>query len=337
MQQMYLDYKDVVEFYMVYISEAHALDDRFPVDYAKELGIKEHTKFGERCTVASRLRLDKALTIPCLVDDMDNAVAKSYSAWPDRVFLVGKDGVLAVAAKRGPWGFEPALDKVGTWLASYKDTGAEPPLPEPGEEEPDFFDMAADVSDAYRSGDFAEALSVAEQMHELRPSAIDPMYNIACMHCLLGHKKQSYTWLEKAIDAGYGDADHLLADDDFKSIRSERRFKELVQRTREKGKRRASNSPRAVAGKWSMKTNFGRGTIDATMTLTTKDGKLVGTWASQGGDMKLADLKYTDGTLSFTRTIPGGPTLTFKGTVSGDSIKGRYTGGYRELECTGQR
>jgi len=116
---------------MVYINEAHAADDAWPVPYAKEKGIKEHTSYGERCTTAQMLIDEKKLTLPCLIDGMDNAVNKAYQASPDRVFLVRTDGKLAVAADRGPWGFKPGLSAVETWLKKFKESGAEPPLPTP--------------------------------------------------------------------------------------------------------------------------------------------------------------------------------------------------------------
>ncbi len=125
---MYLEYKDVAEFRMVYITEAHAADGRRPVEYAKKLKITEHENIGERCTTAEMLFKDKKLTIPCLVDGMDNAVNVAYSAHPDRIFLVRKDGRLAVAADRGPWGFKPGLEATGDWLKEFKESGKEPAL-----------------------------------------------------------------------------------------------------------------------------------------------------------------------------------------------------------------
>ena len=131
MEKMYRKYGDIAKFYIVYVSEAHAEDDKYPVPYAKDLGIKEHKTYEERCVVADRLRKDKKLTIPCLIDEMDNNVEKIYKGWPDRVFLVRKDGRLGVAAMRGPWGFQAGMDDASKWLAEYKRTGKEPPLPEP--------------------------------------------------------------------------------------------------------------------------------------------------------------------------------------------------------------
>ena len=131
MESMYRKYRDIAEFYIVYISEAHAEDDEWPMPYAKELGIKEHKTYEERCIVADRLRKDKKLTIPCLIDEMDNNVDKIYKGWPDRVFLIRTDGRLGVAAIRGPWGFAPGIEAAEKWLAEYRKTGKEPPLPEP--------------------------------------------------------------------------------------------------------------------------------------------------------------------------------------------------------------
>lgn len=131
MQRMFDEYNDIVDFRLVYINEAHASDGSRPVEYAKELGITEHKDYGQRCSVASKLLSDKSMTIPTLIDEMDNKVNQAYKAHPDRIFLVRKDGKLGVAAARGPFGFEPALRKVKDWLVQYKKNGQEPPLPEP--------------------------------------------------------------------------------------------------------------------------------------------------------------------------------------------------------------
>lgn len=140
---MYQDFKDVAEFRMVYINEAHASDGRRPVGYAKEKGITEHDNYEERCTTAQMLIDDETLTIPCLIDGMDNKVNQSYSAWPDRIFLVRTDGKLAVAADRGPRGFKPGLDASVNWLKKFKASGTEPELPVAKEK-----DSEASASDA---------------------------------------------------------------------------------------------------------------------------------------------------------------------------------------------
>jgi hypothetical protein len=73
------------------------------------------------------------------------------------------------------------------------------------------------------------------------------------------------------------------------------------------------------------------------MSLSVRDGGLIGTWSSQGSEMELTDLKLEGNKLSFKRAIPGGPGLEYEGTVQGDRISGKYTGGFGELESNGQR
>jgi hypothetical protein len=130
MEQMYQDYKDVVEFRLVYIREAHAMDSQRPVGYAREKGIEEAENFDERCTTAQMLMDDESLTMPMLIDGMDNGANEAYKAHPDRVFLVRKDGRLAVAAARGPRGFAPGLQAAQEWLETFSESGEEPELTE---------------------------------------------------------------------------------------------------------------------------------------------------------------------------------------------------------------
>jgi hypothetical protein len=52
--------------------------------------------------------------MPTLIDRADNKVNQSYAAWPDRMYVVGKDGKIAYQGGPGPWGFKPA--EVEQWL-----------------------------------------------------------------------------------------------------------------------------------------------------------------------------------------------------------------------------
>ena len=125
---MYQSYKDIVEFRIVYINEAHAADGSWPMPIAVKKGINEHKSLEDRCTIAKMLLKDKQLTIPCVIDGMDNAVNEAYSAWPDRIFVVRTDGRLAVAAGQGPFGFKPGVEAAEKWLAEFKESGDEPAL-----------------------------------------------------------------------------------------------------------------------------------------------------------------------------------------------------------------
>ena len=50
-------------------------------------------------------RLD--LTLPLLLDEMDNRVSNAFAAWPERLVLVGADRRIVDPGKPGPWGFSP--------------------------------------------------------------------------------------------------------------------------------------------------------------------------------------------------------------------------------------
>jgi len=324
---MYQEFKDVADFRIVYISEAHAMDDKYPVSYAKRLGINETKTYKERCTVAGRLKEDKKLTIPFVVDTMDGTVENHYKGWPTRVYLVRTDGKLGVAGKRGPWGLKPALKQAGAWLAEYKETGKEPELALVEDDQPDFMELQRSMMEALQAKDYEKALSYAKQTYDIMPDESFTAYNLACMHCLSGHEEETYTWLEKAIELGYDDADHLLEDDDLKSIRDQERFKTSA----------GAGDVDTVLGDWEMKTALGGEFIDAVMSLSLKEGKLTGVWKSQGREMEMKNLHLDGDRLRFKRTIQPGQDLVFDGTIDGNRISGTYNGAFGELECTGKR
>ena len=101
---MFETYKKDVEFFVVYIREAHAIDSRLPMEF----GMIEDPVTGlERMAVASQCMADLDLPIPAIVDQMDDAVNLAYRAWPDRLYLVGKDGKIAYSGGPGPFMFLP--------------------------------------------------------------------------------------------------------------------------------------------------------------------------------------------------------------------------------------
>jgi len=116
MEQLHKDFADIAAFRLVYIREAHPIDSRRPAPYAEEKGISEATTYGERCAIAFDLLNDKNLSIPTIIDDMNNSVNEVYDAFPDRIFIVDVAGKIALASGRGPWGFAPAIKDVRKWL-----------------------------------------------------------------------------------------------------------------------------------------------------------------------------------------------------------------------------
>ena len=91
-----------MEFFVVYIREAHASNSRRP---DRETNVKDPTTIGERLRVATTCREDLGLKLPMLIDDMRNSTDAAYSGWPDRLYLVDTQGKIAYRGDRGPRGF----------------------------------------------------------------------------------------------------------------------------------------------------------------------------------------------------------------------------------------
>ncbi|MBI2920876.1 MAG: hypothetical protein HYY18_07290 [Planctomycetes bacterium] len=98
---MYKAYKDRFEFFLVYIREAHPVDGKVSPKNTKE-GIKVTTaKTEEERAAQGKTCADKlALSMPILVDGMDDEVSKAWAGWPDRPYLVGADGKVAYKGKQ---------------------------------------------------------------------------------------------------------------------------------------------------------------------------------------------------------------------------------------------
>ncbi len=79
-----------------------------------EVLFDQPTTFTERREIAQSCAASLALTMPCVVDDMENTVDEAYCAWPERLFVVDVEGRIAQAGMQGPFGFEPS--EVKEWL-----------------------------------------------------------------------------------------------------------------------------------------------------------------------------------------------------------------------------
>lgn len=113
---MYQEYGHDVAFLFVYIQEAHPSDEwQLESNVTDTVVLPQPVSFSERQQVAQACSLDLKLTMPCVVDDMDNTVDTLYAGWPERLFIVDKSGHIAYAGKQGPFGFEP--DHVREWLS----------------------------------------------------------------------------------------------------------------------------------------------------------------------------------------------------------------------------
>jgi type I thyroxine 5'-deiodinase len=49
-----------------------------------------------------------AIELPALLDDFDDSTDEAYMGWPDRLYVIDRDGRIAYKSKPGPFGFDPA-------------------------------------------------------------------------------------------------------------------------------------------------------------------------------------------------------------------------------------
>jgi len=92
-------------------------------------------------------------------------------------------------------------------------------------------EILAELGSAYtKLGRFAEGLAVDQQLVALAPDNATAHYNLACSWALCGELESALDALEVAVERGYDDAQHLLADDDLQALRAEPRFLELLRK-----------------------------------------------------------------------------------------------------------
>jgi hypothetical protein len=75
--------------------------------------------------------------------------------------------------------------------------------------------------DKYGKHEYASAIEFYIKAFAKDSTNNGAAYNIACCYSLLGDKQNAYTWLEKALKAGWKDINHVLYDEDLNSIKND--------------------------------------------------------------------------------------------------------------------
>jgi type I thyroxine 5'-deiodinase len=92
----------------VYIREAHTSDvwqDPDNVDdhvvFASPKNFDERSEMGKMCLVKLGIQF------PAVIDSFDNSTERNYTGWPDRLYVIDRDGRVAFKTRPGPFGFRP--------------------------------------------------------------------------------------------------------------------------------------------------------------------------------------------------------------------------------------
>ena len=107
MTDIYRRYGDDVEFFVVYVQEAHPTDG-WQVESNLDEGVlyRQHQSYAERESVAQSCSIDLHIGLPVIIEEMDNAIGEAYGAAPERLYLVDIDGRVAYHGGAGPHFFD---------------------------------------------------------------------------------------------------------------------------------------------------------------------------------------------------------------------------------------
>ncbi len=107
MEAIYRQYRDRVAFFVVYVQEAHPTDGwQVDSNVAEEVLYPQHQSYEAREFVAAACQLDLKISVPILVEEMDNAIDEAYGAAPERLYLIGRDGRVSYHGGAGPFFFD---------------------------------------------------------------------------------------------------------------------------------------------------------------------------------------------------------------------------------------
>lgn len=109
LNKLYRDYRDRVAFHVVYIQEAHPIDAwQVKDNLTDDVLVKSTQTADERENVAGVCVVKLGIEMPALIDDPDDHVEQAYTAWPDRLYVIDRDGRVAYKSDAGPFGFKPS-------------------------------------------------------------------------------------------------------------------------------------------------------------------------------------------------------------------------------------
>ena len=108
----YADWHETADFRFVYIREAHPVEGRVsPENVSQGIEVSRAGTLDERAATATSCALNLHIDLPVVLDDMADSTNLAYGGWPDRIYVVGKDGKIAWRSDPGPRNFDvPAAE-----------------------------------------------------------------------------------------------------------------------------------------------------------------------------------------------------------------------------------
>ena len=87
----------------MYVREAHPTDGwQSESNVTDGVLFRQHQSYEEREEVAQSCSLDLHISLPVLIEEMDNVIDEAYAAAPVRAYLIDADGLVAYHGDAGP-------------------------------------------------------------------------------------------------------------------------------------------------------------------------------------------------------------------------------------------
>jgi hypothetical protein len=107
LNEIYQQFNDDIEFFLIYIREAHPHDGwQTPQNLYEDIVFNEPTNEDERAEVGHACQIGLDLKYPMLIDSVDNDVEEKYLGAPIRLYVIDPEGRLTYVGDRGPRGFD---------------------------------------------------------------------------------------------------------------------------------------------------------------------------------------------------------------------------------------
>jgi tetratricopeptide (TPR) repeat protein len=81
-----------------------------------------------------------------------------------------------------------------------------------------------------KRGEYQKGLELDLRLLRIKPASPRVHYNLACSYTLLGRIDDAFKALNRAIEFGFADAEHMEKDEDLNGLHDDERFQAMVKR-----------------------------------------------------------------------------------------------------------
>ena len=118
-EQIRKDFQDQVELVLVYIKEAHPGDEwQMDSNVESEVVFDQPKSFEARVDLARTFMDRMKVETDTFVDDIRNTALACYAAWPERIYVIDREGRIVYKGGMGPFYFKP--DELRKFLEDMK-------------------------------------------------------------------------------------------------------------------------------------------------------------------------------------------------------------------------